>query len=103
MKDDKELDEILDKILPNGTVIDKSTELENEQITAMLTWMKNVKVKEAKAAIQSLIDTRVREAQADILTWATGGIKEFTEDGKVYIPKKIAELKEGGSDGRTSN
>lgn len=46
------------------------------------------KVAEAKAI---LLET-VKEGQADILIWATGGIKEFTDEGKIVIPEKIREL-----------
>lgn len=46
----------------------------------------------AVANFINALDTYTADAQLDLLIWATGGIAEFTEDGKTYIPKKIEEL-----------
>ena len=32
--------------------------------------------------------------QIEALTWLTGGIKEFTEDGQKYLQKRLDELQE---------
>jgi hypothetical protein len=37
------------------------------------------------------------ERERDILIWATGGIKEFTAEGKIAIPAKISELQKKSS------
>lgn len=42
--------------------------------------------------LAKLINKLLIEAELDILIWATGGIAEFTEEGKEVIQNKIAEL-----------
>lgn len=46
------------------------------------------KVTKAKQNFKRL----VLQAQIDELVWATGGIKEYTDDGKTVVPDRIAQL-----------
>lgn len=50
-------------------------------------------MKPTAQALHSL-QVKILAQELDTLIWATGGIKEFTEDGKIYIPKKIEELQD---------
>ena len=42
--------------------------------------------------LKPLIELERLKSGRDVLVWSTGGIAEFTEEGKEAIPAKIADL-----------